>query len=603
MLVDERFELLRELGRSPSSQVFEALDRESGERVALKLISAPALSRRAVSARMLAELRRVAAFEHPGAVRVLHAFEWQEQIAIAAQRVDGTDLASQIAASGPLDAEQAVSLASQLARALAAAHARGILHRNVKPSNVLLGDDGRARLLDFGCAHVEGQALLCDVDEPVTTVAFLPPEIVAGRNPDSRSDLYALGMTLYFALVGHAPWASTPSLPPAPRSDGHRPAELRPELPPWLDELVARLTAAQPSDRFATALDVVAALERRSSGRSMEADPRLLDVCVVCRQPGTLGLAICPHCEDTSDEADDSLVVLEPAADRGTSEDRSRRLAGLSDQHAASALLGWTAAGRLPLVRVSERQARRIVGRLAIHGLPARRIPVDTAWCLVPRWVSAAAAAIGVTAWTAGLSGHPYWLCVLLLLAGLLGPAATALLQHVALLPRRIRPRPAQALVSEVNAVMPRLETGEARHLLVDCLRLGRAIDERAERAGLGPQLRPSLVGALISACDAARELASLDPCLGALRLHGPRRFELPQGLVECRALIERARSGLVQALLDTTAALSQLRGQEVLDGAASSAELERRKADLADARSEASDLAKDGIALFAARH
>jgi len=603
MLVDERYELLRELGRSSRSVVFEALDRHSGEQVALKLLSPPALSRLAVSARMLAELQRISAFEHPGAQRVLHAFEWREWIAIAAQRVAGKDLASRVAEGGPLDPEQAVSIAIQLARALASAHARGLLHRNVKPSNVLLGDDGRARLLDFGCAHTEGQGILCDVDESVEMVSFLPPEIVAGRSADSRSDLYALGMTLYFALVGHTPAAPTSALPPTPRSDGHRPAELQPGVPSWLDEVVGKLTAAQPADRFATALELVAALERRRGARAaVEADPRLLDVCVICRQPGTLGLAICPHCEDTSGEPDDALVVLEPAVEPSGPRERAMRLAGLSDQHADSALLGWAASGRLALVRVSERQARRIVQRLAIHGLPARRIPVDTAWGLVPRWASVASAAIGLAAWGNGLAGHPYWLCALLLLAGLLGPAATLGIQRVALLPRRTRPRPATALVEAVTAVMPKLETSEARNLLVDCLRLGRSIEERAEQVGLGPQLRPALVGALLAACDAARELTALDPYLAALRLHGPNRFEPPRGLLECRSLVERARTSLTHALLDTTAGLSLLCGQEVLDPATSSAELTRQGTELSDSCNEASELAKKGLARLAER-
>ena len=600
-LVDGRYALGAELGHGECSRVFEALDRQTGDCVALKLLAPPLVSRRLVSARMLSELRRVAAFEHPGAVRVLRAFEWQEQIAIVTPRIKGSDLAAHVAANGPLDAERAVALARGLARALAAAHARGILHRDVKPSNVLLGDDGRDRLCDFGCARIEGQALLTDVDRPVANVAYLPPEVIAGRSRDSRSDLFALGMTLHFALTGRVPPSSAAGLPPSPRAEGYPPGELRPEIPSWLDAAVARLTCAQPGDRFTTARDLLVALEQRTSERGGAADPRLLDVCVLCRQPGTLGLPVCPHCEDTSGDPDLALVILEPSETRAEREERARRLAGLSDQHAASPLLGLTAAGHLPLVRVSERQARRIAQRLATHGLPAQRVPVETAWKLLPRWVEPGAAALVAAALVAGLAGHPFGLCGLLLLAGLLPLAATALLQHVALLPRRVRPHPPAALVHEVSGVMPALETGEARYLLVDCLRLGRAIDERVERAQTGGELRQVLAGALLSACSAARELASLDPLLGALGLHGPHRFELPDGLLECRSLVERARAGLVQSLLETTAALSQLRQQEMLDPVFSSAELEKRAADLADACGTASELAKDGLARFAA--
>jgi hypothetical protein len=582
--------------------VFEALDRESGERVALKLLVPPPVSRRVVSARLQAELRRVAAFEHPGAVRVLRAFEWQERVGVAMKCVRGRGLGAEIAAAGPFDAERGVALAAELARALAAAHALGILHRDVKPSNVLVGEDGRARLCDFGCARIEGQSVLCDVDEPVANVAFLPPEVIAGRNPDARSDLYSLGMTLYFALVGMVPTGSAPGLPPAPRAEGYHPAELRPELPSWLDDAVARLTRAQPADRFATAPDLLAALERRSCSAGPSADPRLLDVCVLCRQPGTLGLPICPHCEDTGGAPEATLVVLEPSATPQQRAERARRLAGLTDQHAASALLGWTAAGHLALVRVSDRQARRIVQRLAVHGLPAQRVPVDSAWSLLPSWVEAGSSGLLAAALGAAWVGNAFWLCALLLLAGVLPAAATALLQHVSLLPRRARPRPAAALVAHVSEVMPRLETGEARHLLVDCLRLGRAIDERAERAGAGSEVRRVLTELLLSACDAARELATLDACLSALRLHGPQRFELPEGLLECRTLVERARTSLVHSLLETTAALSELRGQDVLDWVRCAAELERRAAELAETCGHATDLAKDGLARLATR-
>jgi hypothetical protein len=600
-VVDARYELGAELGRGDCSRVYEALDRESGERLVLKLVSPPAVSRRVVTGRLLAELQRVSAFEHPGAVRVLRSFEWQDQIGIAMQRIAGSDLASHVAAHGALDPERVAGLARALAHTLSAAHARGILHRDVKPSNVLLGDDGRDRLCDFGCARIEGQALQGEVDRPVTNAAFLPPEVIAGRSADSRSDLYGLGMTLHFALTGRVPDASGSGLPPAPRSDGHPPAEQLPGIPDWLDEIVARLTRAQPADRFATARELLLALERRSAERGAAADPRLLDVCVLCRQPGTLGLPVCPHCEDTSGAADDTLVVLEDGVTPAQRGERARRLAGLSDQHAASPLLGWTAAGRLALVRVSQHQARRICQRLAAHGLPAQRIPVDTAWRLLPPHVERGTAALVAGSLAAAGTGHPFWVCALLLLAGALAFGATALVQTVALLPRRGRTRPATALVHEVSGVMPALESGEPRHLLVDCLRLGRALDERAERTPAGGLLRAVLTDALLGACGAARELATLEPLLAALHLHGPHRFELPGGLLECRTLVERARAGLVHALLETIAALSQLRRQELLDPEQSAAELQRRAAELSDACGVAAELEKDGLTLLAA--
>src|SRR5262245_52589184 len=113
-LVDGRYALLEELGTGECSRVFAALDRETGAQVALKLVSPPAISQRLVATRLLAELRRVAALDHPGAVRVLRAFEWQDQVAIVTARTPGTDLASAIAAAGPLEPQRVVELAREL---------------------------------------------------------------------------------------------------------------------------------------------------------------------------------------------------------------------------------------------------------------------------------------------------------------------------------------------------------------------------------------------------------------------------------------------------------------------------------------------------------
>jgi hypothetical protein len=372
-------------------------------------------------------------------------------------------------------------------------------------------------------------------------------------------------------------------------------------VPEWLDAVVARATRAQPRDRFATAQELCAALERRASGPG--ADPELLDVCVVCRQPGTLGRAVCPHCEDPC-SPDDTLLVLERAGSIAECEERAKLLAALSDQHAASPLLLWAAAGHLALVRVSDAQARRIAQRLAAHGLALRRIPAEQAWRAVPRWVERLALGLVGAALVAAVAGSAFWLVSLLGLAGALPAAATALVERVTLLPRRAWPKAPPALVHDVQEVMPALESGEARHLLVDCLRLGRGIDERLARAeysadGRG---RRALAEALCSACAGARELATLDPLLTALQLHGPHRYEPPAGLLQCRGDVEQARAGLVQSLLLTTAALSQLRSQDVIDGSQCAAELAARAAELTDAQLHAAEQAKHGLTLLANR-
>ena len=129
--------------------------------------------------------------------------------------VSGRDLHAEVQERGPLPPDRVASIGRQVADALALAHRRGILHRDLKPKNILLDEQGPARLTDFGSARLAGEETLTRTGAFVGTVEYAAPEAFAGSPTDARSDLYSLGMTLYYALTGTLPPRSSPHLPPA----------------------------------------------------------------------------------------------------------------------------------------------------------------------------------------------------------------------------------------------------------------------------------------------------------------------------------------------------------------------------------------------------
>ncbi|HTL06284.1 MAG TPA: serine/threonine-protein kinase [Gemmatimonadales bacterium] len=227
-----RYALERELGRGGMGIVYLARDLALDRPVAIKLL-APALARvPAQRARFLREARTAARLSHPNIVPI-HAVEEQgDAVLFVMGYVEGETLAQRIARAGPLSAEQAIPLLQEVAWALAYAHQHGVIHRDIKPDNILLErDSGRALVSDFGIAQVDGPEGGA-AGEVLGTLRYMSPEQLAGRPLDGRSDLYALGATALRALTGTT-GADSPGL-------GGR-----------LGAIVARCLAEDPAERFA----------------------------------------------------------------------------------------------------------------------------------------------------------------------------------------------------------------------------------------------------------------------------------------------------------------------------------------------------------------
>ena len=250
--------------------VYRAEDTRLGRSVALKFLS-PQLSRdKRARARMEREARAASALDHPNICTVYEIGEADDgRLYLALACYDGETL-ERVIEHGPLEVEEAVRIAVQMARGLAAAHRQGIVHRDVKPSNVLITDEGEVKLLDFGIARVAGSDLT-GTGDTLGTAAYMSPEQLRGQ-PDPRSDVWALGVVLYETLAGERPFRADYAAALQYAILHHDPPPLescREDVPEALLEVVERCLDKELKTRYQSAEEVVADLERM--GRSASA--------------------------------------------------------------------------------------------------------------------------------------------------------------------------------------------------------------------------------------------------------------------------------------------------------------------------------------------
>jgi len=248
-------------GRGGMGVVYRALQLDLDRHVALKVIAQQLAQDQTFRDRFVRESRAAASIDHPNVIPIYYAGEHDGVLYIAMRYVEGPDLRSLVRAHERLDPERAARLVAQVGAALDAAHARGIVHRDVKPENVLLGASDHVYLTDFGLTK-RVDSLAGIPTRPggwVGTLGYVAPEQIRGERVDARADVYALGCLLVFALTGHAPfrreteeatlWAHLSEPPPPVSADV-------PGVPPAFDAVVARAMAKDPAERFQSAGDL-----------------------------------------------------------------------------------------------------------------------------------------------------------------------------------------------------------------------------------------------------------------------------------------------------------------------------------------------------------
>ncbi|MET7396391.1 protein kinase [Dactylosporangium sp. NPDC005572] len=269
-LLSGRYELRSVLGRGGMAEVWQAVDGRLRRPVAVKILHDEGGADPSLPERFEREGRTVARLSHPNIVAVYDVGIDDGTPYLVMELVQGHSLADELAA-GPLDPRRAVRIAEQVCDALTAAHDAGVVHRDMKPANILIGDEGRVKVCDFGIARItdRAQTVLTAAATVVGTSSYMAPEQVLGKPVDARTDLYALGCVLYAMLTGRPPFVAGSPVQIAwqqVHEEAVPVAARRPGLPPKLAGLVGALLAKHPTDRPASAAQVRAALAGAAGG-------------------------------------------------------------------------------------------------------------------------------------------------------------------------------------------------------------------------------------------------------------------------------------------------------------------------------------------------
>lgn len=255
-VVAGRYAVERELGRGGMGAVFLARDISLDRLVAIKVLPPDLAFNPVLRERFVREAKLAASLSHPNIIHVHSVLEQGDLLAIVMQYVDGETLSQRIARSGPYDETDCARLLQDAAWALGYAHARGIVHRDVKPDNLMIErGTGRVLIMDFGIARSESATSLTEVGQSIGSPYYMSPEQAAAEEIDGRSDLYSLGCVGFFAATGRTPFTATAAhrllmlhMTQAPPLV----TELRPEFPRALGDLIGRLLSKDRVERFET---------------------------------------------------------------------------------------------------------------------------------------------------------------------------------------------------------------------------------------------------------------------------------------------------------------------------------------------------------------
>jgi hypothetical protein len=298
--------IVRLLGRGGMGVVYEAVEEGLGRTVALKLVAPERTDAPGFRERFIAESRLAASVDHPNVLPVFGAGEHDGVLWLSMRLVDGADLRTVVMRDGPLAPARAASVVAQLGAALDAAHLRRLVHRDVKPANVLLTSAGHAYLTDFGLVKALDETMgQTRTGEIVGTLDYIAPERIRGAGDGPSADLYSLGCVLFFVLTGRVVFP----LDGAERKLWAHLSEPPPPVPglPAFDAVIARALAKDPADRFANGAALGAAAVEAAVGASdvLEA-ARRCERSIQRAAPGT----------QVASDAVDAVALLERAVSR-----------------------------------------------------------------------------------------------------------------------------------------------------------------------------------------------------------------------------------------------------------------------------------------------
>lgn len=262
-LIGDRYELGRQLGSGGMARVYLGHDRLLDRRVAIKVLSEPYASDPQFVERFRREASHAAGLNHPNIVAVYDRGEVDGSYFIVMEYLAGPDLKQVIRQRAPLPPLEAIDDTQQILAALGAAHRRDVIHRDVKPQNVLVAEDGHLKVTDFGIARAGAEADMTEAGSVIGTAQYLSPEQARGDEVTAASDCYAVGIVLYEMLTGRVPFDGGPPVAVAMKQISDEPVSPRivePTVPRELEAVVLRSLAKRPSERYRTAEEMSRAL-------------------------------------------------------------------------------------------------------------------------------------------------------------------------------------------------------------------------------------------------------------------------------------------------------------------------------------------------------
>lgn len=395
-LVDGRYEVVQRIARGGMATVYLAVDRRLDRDVALKVMH-PHLAEGGAGADFVARFRRearaAARLTHAGLVGVYDQGLDGETSYLTMEYVDGVNLRRHLAERGSLTVGEALRVAEQVLDALAAAHRAGLVHRDVKPENVLMAADGRIKVADFGLARAVTEVTSTTTGTVFGTVAYLAPELVVKGTSDARTDVYAAGVLLYEMLTGAQPFTGETPIQIAfqhVNSDVPAPSDVASWIPVEVDELVGALAAREPDDRPADAAAALALLRRTRTALDDATLDRRVDV------PPAIAL---PQATDpeSDDDADGAGAGATPGGTARTG--ATPRGATSTDEDDESP------AGATTRIEAPGRTVALPIGAITPGGAPPSADGTTPARRSRRRWWWLAAAVLLV----AGLGGGTWW--------------------------------------------------------------------------------------------------------------------------------------------------------------------------------------------------
>ena len=287
-----RYAVIERVGVGGMAEVYRARDELLGRDVAVKVLNERLSTDKSFVERFRREAQAAANLSHPNIVSLYDYGSDDSDYYIVMEFIDGRGLDEIIRAEGPLLPERAGEIAADVARALERAHAQGLVHRDVKPNNIMITSYGQTKVTDFGIVRALGgdsEATMTQTGMVIGTAAYLSPEQAQGAPVDARSDVYSLGCVLYESLTGQPPFSGDTPLSIAykhVREHAEPPSSLNPDVPEALDAITMKALAKNPENRYSSAKEMREDLERYASGQRVSATPLLAGTTAVAPAAG-----------------------------------------------------------------------------------------------------------------------------------------------------------------------------------------------------------------------------------------------------------------------------------------------------------------------------